>query len=331
MALLQFTEATTMFNALNFNLDMMGGGTRRVRQLDGDLLESRRAHLSVGEPERGEYPIRATGTIFYGRTNYMGNYGGPGVISLMSGTIIPANNWMIGTATNLATAESRQQPLPGCDLGTRQDRRDHRRHLEYRSDQRAVDRDRRVVSGQTIVAAGGNAERGARSTARPAPPRARGGRGSTGDVSVVRRRAGDHGHPLLRQRRGVGRDLSRIGWSGSRTITSAHPTRSTAPTAQDPTDGNSLWPGYYVTAIGSAPPSSLHPGGVNVAFLRRLGPLHQEHGGPEYLVGPGQPQSGRGHQLGSVLRDARHAVRPRPRDREAGLHFANPREYHMQI
>ncbi len=34
----------------------------------------------------------------------------------------------------------------------------------------------------------------------------------------------------------------------------------------DTTDHNSPWAGYYVTAIGSAPPSSLHPGGVNVAF-----------------------------------------------------------------
>ncbi len=34
----------------------------------------------------------------------------------------------------------------------------------------------------------------------------------------------------------------------------------------DPTDTNSIWAGYYVTPIGSAPPSSNHPGGVNVAF-----------------------------------------------------------------
>ena len=49
-----------------------------------------------------QYPF-PSGTAYYGRTNYMGNYGGPGVISMMSGTIIPANNWMIGTALNLAS------------------------------------------------------------------------------------------------------------------------------------------------------------------------------------------------------------------------------------
>jgi prepilin-type processing-associated H-X9-DG protein len=36
--------------------------------------------------------------------------------------------------------------------------------------------------------------------------------------------------------------------------------------AADTTDHNSPWAGYYVTAMGSAPPSSQHPGGVNVAF-----------------------------------------------------------------
>ena len=34
----------------------------------------------------------------------------------------------------------------------------------------------------------------------------------------------------------------------------------------DTTDHNKPWAGYYVTAIGSAPPGSNHPGGVNVAF-----------------------------------------------------------------
>ena len=34
----------------------------------------------------------------------------------------------------------------------------------------------------------------------------------------------------------------------------------------DTMDGNSPWAGYYVTPLGSAPPSSFHPGGVNEAF-----------------------------------------------------------------
>ena len=34
----------------------------------------------------------------------------------------------------------------------------------------------------------------------------------------------------------------------------------------DPTDHNTIWAGYYVTAMGSAPPSSQHPGGVNLGL-----------------------------------------------------------------
>jgi prepilin-type processing-associated H-X9-DG protein len=34
----------------------------------------------------------------------------------------------------------------------------------------------------------------------------------------------------------------------------------------DTTDGNGTWAGYYVTVLGSAPPSSFHAGGVNEAF-----------------------------------------------------------------
>ncbi len=50
----------------------------------------------------------------------MGNYGGPGVIALMSGTIIPANNWMIGTAPNLAPNSSAALNLyPGASWALR--------------------------------------------------------------------------------------------------------------------------------------------------------------------------------------------------------------------
>ena len=33
-----------------------------------------------------------------------------------------------------------------------------------------------------------------------------------------------------------------------------------------PTDLRHAWASYYVTPLGSAPPGSNHPGGVNVAF-----------------------------------------------------------------
>lgn len=36
--------------------------------------------------------------------------------------------------------------------------------------------------------------------------------------------------------------------------------------SSDTMDGNSPYAGYYVTPLGSAPPGSNHPGGVNCAF-----------------------------------------------------------------
>ena len=47
----------------------------------------------------GQYPFLAIAGTYLGMGNYVGNYGGPGPISMMSGTIIPANNNWIGTAT----------------------------------------------------------------------------------------------------------------------------------------------------------------------------------------------------------------------------------------
>ena len=47
---------------------------------------------------RGSTPSSPRTGQFYGMGNYVGNYGGPGPISLMSGTIIPSNNNYIGSA-----------------------------------------------------------------------------------------------------------------------------------------------------------------------------------------------------------------------------------------
>ena len=54
------------------------------------------------------------GSTYYGYGNYAGNFGGPGPIALMSGTIIPANNWMIGTANNLTNGSAGLNMYPGA-------------------------------------------------------------------------------------------------------------------------------------------------------------------------------------------------------------------------
>ena len=102
---LQFTEQTPLFNALNFSVDMLSSNTyggwanSTVALLNVAILQCPSESLTG----QGQYPFLATGQ-FYGMSNYAGNYGGPGPISLMSGTIIPANNNEFGSA-----------PLPGSN------------------------------------------------------------------------------------------------------------------------------------------------------------------------------------------------------------------------
>ena len=122
----------------------------------------------------------------------MGNYGGPGVISLMSGTIIPANNWMIGTATNLATpAKAPNNLYPGASWAAREDRLDHRRHVEHGPDQRAADGDPATVPADRR----GGGERQRDAVLDPQPDRcgAGSGRGRPWRLSVLRKCAGDTG------------------------------------------------------------------------------------------------------------------------------------------
>jgi hypothetical protein len=88
-----------MFNALNFSVDMWGtgfGGYANSTVTCSKLSMLQCPSESLSTPS---YQFGSTG-IYGGQSNYMGNYGGPGPISMMSGTIIPANNWMIGTAAN---------------------------------------------------------------------------------------------------------------------------------------------------------------------------------------------------------------------------------------
>jgi prepilin-type N-terminal cleavage/methylation domain-containing protein/prepilin-type processing-associated H-X9-DG protein len=98
----QFTEQTALFNAINFSVDMLSSNT------PGGWMNSTVALLNIAVLQcpsesrtQGQYQFIATGQ-FYGMSNYAGNYGGPGPISLLSGTIIPANNNVFGTAPVLS-------------------------------------------------------------------------------------------------------------------------------------------------------------------------------------------------------------------------------------
>ena len=105
--LLQFVEGSTLYNAINFNIDIMGTA---LGGFSNSTVTTSNVNTLICPSESKLIPLRVwVSPIYYGVTSYMGNYGGPGPVSLMSGTIIPYNNWSIGTAT--------QPPIPPSTTG----------------------------------------------------------------------------------------------------------------------------------------------------------------------------------------------------------------------
>jgi prepilin-type N-terminal cleavage/methylation domain-containing protein/prepilin-type processing-associated H-X9-DG protein len=259
--LLQFTEAVPFFNAMNFSVDVIGTGF-------GGFANSTctTANLSVLMcPSESQWQgLRTfTGSTFYGMTSYMANYGGPGPISLMSGTIIPANNWMIGSATNPLKgtvgmnmyAASAWGPVKLASItdGTSNTGLISERQLGFNG------------AYSTLAAIGTNMLR----CSIHSPIGAATGTGSTGALAMQQSCASAPGSTALRFCGGNGQM-----WAASfpdwLVINSYNhfgtPNQIECTNTSDPTDGNTPWDGFYVTALGSAPPSSFHAGGVNVAF-----------------------------------------------------------------
>ena len=107
---LQFTEAGRS------STPSTSASTCSRRTLHGGWANSTVAFMNVAilqcpsesRTGQGQYPFLALPGEYYGMGNYVGNYGGPGPISMMSGTIIPSNNNCIGTA-----------PMPGAQRHAR--------------------------------------------------------------------------------------------------------------------------------------------------------------------------------------------------------------------
>ncbi|MGP0068527.1 MAG: DUF1559 domain-containing protein [Isosphaeraceae bacterium] len=260
--LLQFTEAAPQFNALNFSLDIIGGGfggyaNSTVTCSSINILICPSESLNVGQYA---FP---TGTTYYGRTNYMGNYGGPGVISLMSGTIIPANNWMIGTAMNLTNntaglnlySNSSWAPVRIASI------------TDGTSNTGLISERMMGIGGKypaNVSAAGSNATR----CSIHSPTGAALGSGPAGALAMYQSCANAAGTTGIRfcgsAELWAGAFPDYLVWQSYNHF--GTPNQINCTNTSDPTDHNAIWAGYYVTAIGSAPPSSQHPGGVNVAF-----------------------------------------------------------------
>jgi prepilin-type N-terminal cleavage/methylation domain-containing protein/prepilin-type processing-associated H-X9-DG protein len=266
--ILQFTEASAQFNALNFNVDMIGTGFGGYA--NSTVTTSNLAVLQCPSENRNtpQYQFGSSGKYF-GMSNYVGNYGGPGVISLMSGTIIPANNFMIGTAANIEVSgphagTAPQNLYPGATWapvriasitdGTSNTGLVSERLIGIPS-----------PYPQTILALG--FPNFNRCSIRASTGAAQ-GTGMAGALTMYQACANAPGSQGIRFCGSA--ELWAAGfpaylmWQSYNHFGTPNQINCTNPL--DTTDHNSPWAGYYVTPIGSAPPGSNHPGGVNVGF-----------------------------------------------------------------
>jgi prepilin-type N-terminal cleavage/methylation domain-containing protein/prepilin-type processing-associated H-X9-DG protein len=270
--LLQFTEAQPQFNALNFSLDMIGGGSAgafansTVTCTNLAMLicpsESRNTPQYPGPPGNGS-------GIWAGMSNYVGNYGGPGPISLMSGTIIPANNSQIGSAPAPISGTAGPNFYPAATwapvrIASITDGTSNTGLISERligipypypgtinalgnSNLNRCSIHSPVGAGQPGSATGNPAGALAMQQSCASAPGSRGLRfcGSAEQWAAA--------YP------------SWLMWQSYNHF--GTPNQINCTNTSDPNDAaGSPYAGYYVTPIGSAPPGSNHPGGVNVAF-----------------------------------------------------------------
>jgi prepilin-type N-terminal cleavage/methylation domain-containing protein/prepilin-type processing-associated H-X9-DG protein len=90
--LLQFTEQQPLYNALNFMVDVVYSGGDSPANTT--VAATNLALLTCPSDNLQPQPLRAIpgSALFFGTTNYVGNYGGPGPVWPGSGTIVPNNN-----------------------------------------------------------------------------------------------------------------------------------------------------------------------------------------------------------------------------------------------
>ena len=279
--LLQYTEASQFFNAMNFNVDVMGTGFGGFANSTATC-----ANLAVLMcPSESQWtPLRVwSNGIYYGMTSYMGNYGGPGPISLMSGTIIPANNFLIGSARNNTTGGAGLNMYVPAAWGPVR--------LASVSDglsNTGLISERILGMATTpanINSAGSNRNRCAIHSYTSATGV---GTGLAGATAMFQACSALPGTTVLRFCGGNGQM-----WAATfpdwLVISSYNhfgtPNQIPCTNSSDPTDGNSTWAGYYVTASG-APRRALSPRRRERGLRRRLGPLHQELCQPADVVGP---------------------------------------------
>jgi prepilin-type N-terminal cleavage/methylation domain-containing protein len=260
--ILQFAEAGTFFNSMNFNIDLMGTGTGGYA--NSTAVTANLAFLMC--PAESQWtPLRATGigTTYFGMTSYMGNYGGPGVISPMNGTIIPTNNGLIGSIPLSGSTTAGPNYYAGAlwspvTIASVTDGTSNTGLISERMLGMAT-------TPSNINAAGINANR----CAIHSPTGAAQGSGAAGALTMQQACASAPGTQTLRYCGGNGQMWAATFPSWLVLSSYNHfgtPNQIPCTNTSDVMDGNSPYAGYYVTPIGSAPPSSFHSGGVNEAF-----------------------------------------------------------------
>ncbi len=235
MQILPQLDQQTMYNSLNFSTGIWDGTNTTV----GYVQVASLLCPSDGSNTRPNAP--------WGTLNYVGNYGGPGVIALGTGTIVPNNGTTLGTFSNFGPVG-----VEGVTDGT--------------SSTALFSERLRGITGGTTVTPGANKNltlRGIFMNTQSGP-----GLGVSGYTQVQAYNLMQSCNNLPSSTASVNSSANGYVWITAYPWHMAvnsynHFATPNKNTCMDPADGTWL---VYGSPNGMTPPSSSHPGGVNICF-----------------------------------------------------------------
>jgi len=254
--LLQYTEQNALFNAYNFGLEPVWTVSAPEGQANSTVVSVQLSLLSCPD-DAGRPRPRAP----YAPTNYMGNYGGPGQVAVADGVIVPLPNQLLDRNPKAPD----RLPYPGTRGPIRPGQvRDGMSNTALLSERllglsiRGLDvRRSDVFDAKRVVF------RTTRGSDVPLDP---------ADGIVAARRLVDECENLPGDAKATGLELNGQMWAAGyplhlvvNSYTHTGPPNGVSCRNSREWNGDDSWL-KYVGPSGSAPPSSNHPGGVNVAF-----------------------------------------------------------------